>query len=113
MTPDAKTFQFGRILTKLSTISLECHSLLRDDAVGPKARKLIGDIKRRADISTSEMRRMLTPESRKIMDDELVAPGVALQVESISEMLVSLPLEMRDQADEFICGLYKQYNQQQ
>ena len=103
------TFVIADIIRHLATAKMKSEVLANETHVRGKARDTFNRIAIRCKAAINEVRDAVSPESRKVIDDELVPAEVFLQIDQIVVALYAMPAGIRDEIEDYVMSRYNIY----
>jgi len=103
------TFVIADIIRHLATAKMKAEVLANETHVRGKARDTFNRIALRCKAAINEVRDAVSPESRAVIDAELVPAEVFLQIDQIVVALYAMPKGVRDEVEDYVMSRYNVY----
>jgi hypothetical protein len=104
------TFVITDVIRHLATAKMKSEILASESFVRGKAKDTINRIGLKCNAAINEVRDMLSPESRKVMDSELITPEVFLQIDGVVTAMYAMPKGIRDEIEDYVMSRYSVYS---
>lgn len=101
-TTSSQTYEIGKVLTEVSNARLRMEVLLNDKEIPFHIKGFFKDRYRNLNCFITEFEKRLTPENLAILQNEMISPEASLQVEGITNMVLELPKNLRDEVEHFV-----------
>jgi len=107
--PPDFTFSIAKIISYLSTAKMLSEVMSREKYVQGKSRDVLNRIGNRCKCAREEITDLLTPESRKVIEDEVMNPDMHLQIDNIINAMIAMPEGIRNEIESYVMARYNVY----
>lgn len=83
--------------------------LSRETYVKGKARDVLNRIGNRCKCASAEITDLLSPASRKIIEEEVMNPDAHLQIDNIINAMIAMPEGIRNEIESYVMARYNVY----
>lgn len=106
-----QTFDLTKMLGHLRQSRYYAESLMKEKSVGYALKDRLKGVINRSSAAERDILDGLPIASRHLLETELLAIENTVQLEAIQNMLLDLPLELRDKVEAYAAELHHNYNQ--
>ena len=105
----ALTFVIADIMRHLATAEMKATVVAKEDYVKFKSCEAFKRIANRSRLAIKDLMELLSPESKAVMNSELLDEDVFLQIDGIVAALYAVPPAIRDDIESYVMSRYNVY----
>jgi hypothetical protein len=103
-------YELAKIYALIRNAKLRAEVLMKETDISGKAKHFIRtSIINRASAMENDLIGLLPPADYQIMKEDLLQDETTLQIEGVTDMLLALPKEIRDQCEQYIEQMFYVY----
>lgn len=110
MTIKPEAYDLFKAMRHMSNARLYLNSIIKDGHVKGQSKNLLNTMDNRLRCNIDDFRHKVSGEKLKILDEEMLNTEVTLQLDNMTDMLISLPKDIRDEIENHIEGVFNVYS---